>query len=215
MSLRETARRLKENNKNATEKTVDIDNMSIREIAKQVREGNNNDTVDEKSFSKKRNPEVVVKAIVYIIALAFIFGLVILVFVAGRSLYNGMDKMLFGTGVQEEIEKEVSTQPVYKFMLAEDLFREYEANKVAADERYKGKILIVQGVVKDIDKDLSDEIYVELIGAEYSPDNVRCCFFNTHKYEVGQLIKGQKVMIKGKCYGSPVGDVVLKGCIFL
>ncbi|KPL00025.1 MAG: hypothetical protein AMJ90_08960 [candidate division Zixibacteria bacterium SM23_73_2] len=96
---------------------------------------------------------------------------------------------------------------------AENLCKDYEANEVAADEMYKGKILIVDGTVKDIEKSIFDEIYVTLEGNKDVIISVDCYFSETHKSSLAKLTKGQKVSIKGKCDGKTF-DVVLKGCTF-
>ena len=42
------------------------------------------------------------------------------------------------------------------------LWNEYEANEVAADEKYKGKRLLVAGVVDSIDKDVFNNVVLHL-----------------------------------------------------
>lgn len=89
---------------------------------------------------------------------------------------------------------------------------EYEANGVAADNKYKDKVLEVSGTVLSIDKNIVDEseIIVKLSGLnEYI--GISCYFDASHSAETANLSKGQNVKIKGICDGKVVG-VNLKGC---
>jgi len=57
------------------------------------------------------------------------------------------------------IEKDVSSQYVEEVITSQQLYNAYEANEVAADQKYKGKILLVSGEIEDIAKDITDTIY--------------------------------------------------------
>jgi len=45
---------------------------------------------------------------------------------------------------------------------ATQLFADYEANEVSADEKDKGKAVLVSGTIENIGKDLLDTLYVTL-----------------------------------------------------
>ncbi|HEX8919916.1 MAG TPA: hypothetical protein VF766_00470 [Pyrinomonadaceae bacterium] len=93
------------------------------------------------------------------------------------------------------------------------LYQDYEANEVAADEKYKGKTLAVSGTVDSIGKDITDTMYVTLnSGKQYSITNVQCMFDDEHKNALSRLSKGQKITIKGRCDGK-LGNVFLKDCV--
>ena len=92
------------------------------------------------------------------------------------------------------------------------LYEDYKANEVAADEKYKGKILQVTGVVGNIGKDIVGIMYIslktnDLIGS------VQCMFAGEHKERISQISKGTKVTIKGKCSGLMM-NVILRKCSF-
>ena len=59
---------------------------------------------------------------------------------------------------------------------ASKLYKEYNANEIAADEKYKGKIIEVTGVIRDIGNDIMDNAYITLVGDEYFGDIQ--CYFN-------------------------------------
>ena len=117
-------------------------------------------------------------------------------------------------GNDEEVEAEIGNKAAEAKMSATQLWTEYDDNEVLADENYKGKILEVSGVIEDIAKDFSDDIYVDLKGnsAQYSShQSVRCYFSDDHVKAASKLTKGQSLTVKGKCDGKSVLDVVLRG----
>lgn len=121
--------------------------------------------------------------------------------------------MAFGsTGESESIETTsvVNSAPDFRIS-ARKLYAEYDANGVAADLKYKGKILAVTGTVENIDKDILDEIYVTLEGDEFI-GSIQCYFANSHTGEAAGLRKGQTLTVKGQCDGQLM-NVLLKGCV--
>jgi hypothetical protein len=102
-----------------------------------------------------------------------------------------------------------SQSPSYT-MSADQLYREYKANEVAADARYKGKIVIVSGTIQDIGKDILDSAYI-VIGGEGLLDGVQCSFTKGQEGTVASLTKGQFVSAKGEV-GGKMGNVQLNKC---
>jgi hypothetical protein len=117
----------------------------------------------------------------------------------------------FGSDDETATETEISTQESAITVSARQLYADYEANGVAADAKYKGKVLQVTGVVNTIDRDIMDKIYVTLKGNQYFGD-IQCFFAESHIGTASQLSKGQTITVKGKCDGKLM-NVMLKGCI--
>ena len=113
---------------------------------------------------------------------------------------------------QETTEQDISGKATDIRVSAVRLFKDYEANEVAADEKYKSKILEVSGAVEDIGKDILDQIYVTLKTGEYEIFHIQCFFSDAHKNAAAQLRKGQRITVKGKCDGK-LGNVMIKGCV--
>lgn len=93
---------------------------------------------------------------------------------------------------------------------AKNLFKEYLDNPVAADEKFKGKTLKVEGTVSSIDKGTDGRICVmletdELIGYIF------CYFPDSESKDVAKINRGNYRTIKGKCTGKLVG-VMLEDC---
>ena len=110
---------------------------------------------------------------------------------------------------------EASTQfptPAYTLSAAQ-LYSEYEANEVAADQKYEGKILRVQGTVAEIGKDVFFDTppYVTLgVVGGFDWYLGVMCFFNEEN-EVAQLSKGDTITVQGRYEGYLLG-VSLEGC---
>ena len=100
------------------------------------------------------------------------------------------------------------TEPVLS-VNSKTLYKDYSGNEIAADDKYKGKIIQVNGTIRDIGNDIMDDAYVTLIGDEFFGDIQ--CYFND-KSNVIDLKKGQRITVVGYCDGLFM-NVLLKNCI--
>jgi hypothetical protein len=91
------------------------------------------------------------------------------------------------------------------------LIRDYKANEVAADQKYKGKRLAIEGSIQDLGKDILGNIYITISGSGNSFRNVQCLFADRDADQIAQLRKGQKVKIEGTCDGLMM-NVILRKC---
>ena len=93
------------------------------------------------------------------------------------------------------------------------LWYEYRDNEVAADEKYRGRILnLTDGDVLRVGKDMRGRIYLRLQGAD-----PRCkyqCFFpNESAGDLAKLSPGQRnVAVQGECAGWLNGTILLRDC---
>jgi hypothetical protein len=94
---------------------------------------------------------------------------------------------------------------------ASALFNAYESNEIAADETYKGKIILVTGTIDSVGKDITDSMYVSLKTSN-SIFGIQCFFDDANKGALSRLNKGQTVTIRGRCDGK-FGNILLKDCI--
>ncbi len=94
---------------------------------------------------------------------------------------------------------------------AEDLFAEYEKNGVAADNKFKGKEIEVNGEIESIDKDILDELYVNLKGDEIGMLGIQCYFKDKNNNDLSNLKKGDSVTRLGMGNGKTI-NVTLKKC---
>jgi len=83
---------------------------------------------------------------------------------------------------------------------AKVLYDEYESNQVAADQKYKGKVIVVTGSIKDIGKDLMDQPYIKI--GRSAVLGVDCTFVKKDSSPIANLQKGQTVSVKGRVEGK-------------
>ena len=94
---------------------------------------------------------------------------------------------------------------------ASDLLAEYDANEVAADNKYKGKKVEITGAVDSIGKDIFGSVYVTL-----KTDNgfisIQCYFSEKAEIDkVATLKEGDWVTVTGIVDGRSI-NIVVKKC---
>lgn len=94
---------------------------------------------------------------------------------------------------------------------ASQLFAEYERNDVAGDEKYKGRVIEVTGVIEEISRDFLGNMYVTFEVGGFQLFSVQCFINESQKSQVAALNPGQSLRIQGKCVGK-LGNVVLENC---
>ena len=100
---------------------------------------------------------------------------------------------------------------VPKFILSADqLYQEYENNEIAADNKYKGKIVLISGKIQNISKDDIWNTPIIIIGSELF--GVRCHLERSENPAVARLSKGQRVSVKGEVKGKDFPYVHVKNC---
>jgi hypothetical protein len=99
-----------------------------------------------------------------------------------------------------------SRAPSYT-LTADQLFSEYKADEAAADNKYKGKVVLISGPIRDIGKFMGTA-YI-LIGGHGFLDGVQATFVESAA--VASLSKGSQVTVKGEV-GGKKGNVLLQNC---
>jgi hypothetical protein len=92
-----------------------------------------------------------------------------------------------------------------------ELWAAYDSNEVAADERYKGKLLRVVGTLASIDKDFLDKVVLRL----RSPNqfmHTSATLVDAQKGAAASLRKGMEITVECECAGRIVGSPVLRKC---
>lgn len=112
---------------------------------------------------------------------------------------------------REEQHREVQTGAALDVSAAE-LFKDYAANEVSADDRYRGKVLRVSGTVESINKNIVDDPYVMLrAGGDF--DGVHCSFDSTQTSSLASLSRGQRVTLRCRGNGKMIGSPMLHDCV--
>lgn len=95
---------------------------------------------------------------------------------------------------------------------AMQIINDYKDNGVAADAKYKNKLVEVSGVVDTIDKDILDTPYIALESYEYAiVDRIQCMFSRSDEAQLASVTKGQKITLRGKVEGK-FGNVIIREC---
>ena len=110
-----------------------------------------------------------------------------------------------------ESADEAPAQQTYMTVSLARLAADYEANEVAADMKYKGKLLEVTGRVQSIDKDAFDGISIALATSnERMP--ARASVDKALESTAAQLTKGQTITVRCKGGGLLIGSPILRNC---
>jgi hypothetical protein len=81
------------------------------------------------------------------------------------------------------------------------------ASEIPADNKYKGKVVLISGPIRNIGKFMGTAYIV--IGGHGLLDGVQCMF--SESAGVGSLSKGSQVTVKGEV-GGKKGNVLLRDC---
>jgi hypothetical protein len=97
---------------------------------------------------------------------------------------------------------------------AAQLYSVYKRNEVLADSQYKGKQLIVEGVVREIRKDMFDEAVIELMTANEF-ESVSANLDKGEEAKAAELSKGMAVTLLCEGAGATLGSPILRKCRFV
>jgi hypothetical protein len=93
------------------------------------------------------------------------------------------------------------------------LIADYKGNEVAADNKYKGKMVQVTGIVGDIKKDFTDNLYVTLgTGSRSEFRSVQAFFDDSMNGQLSELSKGQTLTVVCRVQGLMM-NVLAKDCV--
>src|SRR5262249_13511450 len=98
---------------------------------------------------------------------------------------------------------------------AGDLLKEYGTNAVAADAKYKGKLVQVSGKFGAAQKAPLLGYAVQLLpedAADVTLSSVQCFIVESAEADVARLQPEQKIAIQGTCDGQVLGQVKLSQC---
>ena len=101
---------------------------------------------------------------------------------------------------------------------AGDLLQEYSTNAVAADAKYKGKLIRVSGKFGSAQKAPLLGYAVQLL-PEDAPDvnvsYVQCFIVESAQEDVAKLQPEQMIALQGTCDGQVLGQVKLSQCLLV
>jgi hypothetical protein len=96
---------------------------------------------------------------------------------------------------------------------AGQLTSDYNTNEVRADGLYKGKLLEVRGIVREVGKDSRDGPYITFDTDWTMFMFLRAYCKTSEETKLARLSKGQTVTIIGTCLGKNIIYVDIKDCL--
>jgi len=112
-----------------------------------------------------------------------------------------------------EEDKKVENEAASVTVTSQQIFSDYEANEVSADDKYKDKVVAVSGEVTGIEKNpITDAMYIKLATSNQFI-SVDAYFSDSHKEDLKKAKKGDRVTLKCRCKGM-VLSVQLESCGF-
>jgi hypothetical protein len=116
-------------------------------------------------------------------------------------------------------------EPLIKISVA-DLALEYEKNAVAADVKYRGKLIELEGTIGEFGRDLSGNSYIILLGRRSVPPitvgnyvvaptpfigEVRVTFVGSYYDAIlAQLQRGVSIQFVGRCKGKLLNTIMVE-----
>ena len=92
--------------------------------------------------------------------------------------------------------------------------KDYSENEVAADAKYKGKLIEISGKIYGVDNGITDnEMIVRLSDAQYDINDPTCNMKASEHDKVVAFKKGQAVTLIGTGDSATLGSPQLKDCI--
>lgn len=85
-------------------------------------------------------------------------------------------------------------------LTATALLKEFETSEQSSNKKYWDKVVQVDGIIKELNKD-EKGFYSVILGDTASMSSVRCSVDSVHTAEAASLKKGSSVTMKGICTG--------------
>lgn len=149
------------------------------------------------------------KILTGIIIVIIVFG--IIGTVGGNKDTNSATSSTTGTQPTQEV---VKSAPIV--VDATTLVGEYDKNKLAAQDKYTGKVVQTTGFIKNISNDISGKYYLSLdpTNDQYYFGTTIACYFadKSQKSELTALVNGQSVTVTGKMSDMSLGFVDMQEC---
>jgi hypothetical protein len=146
-----------------------------------------------------------------VVALVCIVGFAIAMYALGGAAKHTekAEAQAQDPGSAEPVQQDTDTSSPN--VTAARLFADYDSNEVSADDKYKGKHLLVTGQIRSIDKDFLGKIVLDLSDGR-SFNGVRARMIPSEKNLVSGLSKGQVIVVSCVGAGMTVRSPILNDC---
>jgi hypothetical protein len=154
--------------------------------------------------SAQQKPKKSRKKLWIIIGIAVV---VIIVIAAGAGKKQQAEHQTPAQTTTTAPAQDVPKSPDYT-MTIDQLWAEYDANELAANQKYKGKIILLSGIAGDVGTELLGREYVFVKGAG-NLASAQCVMNNNG--QAASVVKGQPITVQGSCNGK-MGWILLENC---
>jgi len=146
------------------------------------------------------------------------FALYIVIFVVFMIILGGEEQPTTQqpkptTSSQPQVEQQAPPVEI----TIDKLVAEYDANKLAAEKKYKDKNLKISGgVIQNISEDIFGKPFISLEPQRefYFGTSIRCEFKDEDSDKLLALQNGQKLAVTGRNEGMTIGIIGLENCDF-
>lgn len=107
------------------------------------------------------------------------------------------------TQAQKSIEKPIEIISI----TSEQLYKEYEANEIAADQKYKNRAVKVSGTLRSIGKTIGDKPYLNLSTGAFSHQVMVLFPADQYNDKLATFKRGDRIELTGTCTGMTLGMV--------
>lgn len=90
---------------------------------------------------------------------------------------------------------------------ATDMIKEYETNDSMANQKYLGKIIELNGTVKNVEKDDTGD-YTIVLGDTGKLSSVRCSMDSLYRDDAAMITAGSSVIMRGACNGYKKNELL-------
>jgi len=115
--------------------------------------------------------------------------------------------VIISTAISQIDPSTTRAKPIAISITAEQLYKEYEANEVASDLKYKNKALQVKGKIRDIGKTIGDTPYVNLATSAFTHQVLVTFPAGKFDNELATYSNGAAIEVTGICTGKTLGMV--------
>lgn len=131
----------------------------------------------------------------------------LLLFIVGVALLGG----IYGYYQWNKPHQDITSSKADLSLVANDLLLAFEEDETKANGQYLDKLIIVNGVIKDLEKNETGETTV-ILATENDMSSIICNLDPLSKHDTKSLKVGQNINLKGLCSGFLM-DVVLDRCV--
>lgn len=147
--------------------------------------------------------------------------LIVVFFLLGVLLLGCIDEDFYPppTYISEEPQntpeplQDVKSTPTPEILTltANKFYLEYKKNEIAADRKYKGKVIRISGTINNIGKDIFDAPYITLktLG---TLENIYCEFNKEKEGQLMDLKKEDSVIVECICKGKALYSIMMEDC---